>query len=79
MSLTCPNVPDTVAVAIGNIVQAHTPAQLSTLLGAGAIKTPTASFSAVVRGHLVQFVKNVPFVTDPALLAALTAQTAPIV
>ena len=79
MSTTCPNVPDTVAVAIGAIVQNHTPAQLAAYFGAGAIKTPTADFSATVGGHTLQFRKGMPFVTNPALLAVLAAQTAPIV
>lgn len=78
MSLTCPNVPETVAVALGNVVHAQTPAALAALYP-GATKTPTANFSAVVGGHTLQFSKGRPFVTSPALLAALTAQNAPIV
>ena len=78
MSLTCPNVPDTIAVAVGNVVHAHTVAQFNTRFS-GQTKTPTANFSAVICGHTLQFRKGVPFVNNPALLAALTAQNAPIV
>ena len=79
MSLTCPNMPETVPVVIGGVVQAHTPAMLTALYGAANIKTPTTSFSAVVGKHTLSFRKGVPFVTNPAMLAALVAQNAPIV
>ena len=78
MSQTCPNVPETVSVAIGSVVQSLTPAQMTTQF-AGNVKTPTANFSAHVNGHTLSFRKGVPFVTNPALLAALTAQNAPII
>ena len=79
MSFACPNVPDTVAVVLNGVIQNHTAAQLVTLMGASAVKTPSSDFSAVIGGHLISFRKGVPFVTNPALLAALSAQTAPIV
>ena len=78
MSLTCPNVVDVIPVAIGAIVQSLSPSQLVSQF-AGNTKTPTANFSAHVNGHILSFQKNVPFVTNPALLATLTAQNAPIV
>jgi len=31
------------------------------------------------QGHTLSFTRNIPFVTTPALLAALSAQSAPIV
>ena len=79
MSLTCPNVPETVPVAIGSVIQGHTPAMLTSLYGAGNLKTPTANFSANVGGHTLSFRKGVPFVTNLSMLAALLAQNAPIV
>jgi len=78
MSLTCPNVPDTIPVAIGSVVQQQTPAQFATQF-AGKYKTPTANFSAHYNGHTLTFQKNVPFTYDAQLLAALVAQGAPIV
>jgi hypothetical protein len=78
MSLTCPNVPETIPVVIGNVVQSQTPAQLLAAF-AGNVKTPTANFSAHYNGHTLSFRQGVPFVTTPSLLAALTAQGAPIV
>ena len=78
MSITCPNVPDLVPVAVGSVIQNHTTAQLSTRF-AGNVKTPTAPFSAHINGHTLTFQKNVPFVTTPAMIALLTAQNAPIV
>lgn len=78
MSLTCPNMPDTVSVAIGNVVQANTPAQLIAAFP-GNTKKPTASFALHFNGHTLAFTKNVPFVTTPQLLAALLAVSAPIV
>lgn len=78
MSLTCPNIPDVIPVAINGVVQALTTAQFNTRFS-GNTKTPTANFSAHINGHTISFQKNVPFLTNPALLAALTAQNAPIV
>ena len=78
MSITCPNVPDVIPVAIGGVIQSLTPAQLNTQFS-GNTKTPTANFSAHVNGHTLSFQKNVPFVTSPTLLALLAAQNAPIV
>ena len=78
MSLTCPNVPDVIPVAIGGVIQSLTPSQLTTQFS-GNTKTPTTNFSAHVNGHTLSFQKNVPFVTTPALLALLVAQNAPIV
>lgn len=78
MSQTCVNVPETVPVAIGGVVQSLTPAQVNTQFS-GNTKTPTANFAAHVNGHTLAFRKGVPFVTNAALLAALTAQSAPIV
>jgi hypothetical protein len=78
MTLTAPNVPETVPVAIGNVVQAHTPAQLSTLYGS-AVKTPTKNFNMVYNGHTLAFIAGRPFTADAALLAALTAIIAPVV
>ena len=79
MSLTAPFVPDTVAAAFGAVIQTVTPAQFIALYGAGNTKTPTANFSAHFRGQTMSFQKNVPFVTTPDLLNALTSQSAPIV
>ena len=78
MSFTCPNVPETVPVASGGVIQSTTPAQFLSAF-AGNVKTPTANFAAHVNGHTLSFRKGVPFVTTPALLVALTAQNAPIV
>lgn len=78
MSLTAPNVIETIPVAVGNTVLAQTAAQFNTRF-AGNTKTPTANFAAHFQGHTLSFRKGVPFVTTPALLAALTAQNAPIV
>ena len=79
MSLTCPNVPETIPVAIGGVIQSHTPAMLTALYGGSNLKTPTANFSAHVNGHTLSFRKGVPFVTSAALTAILTAQNAPVV
>lgn len=79
MTIGAPNVADTVPVAIGSVVQNHTPAMLSTLYGAGNIRTPTKNFSIRYNGHTLSYQKNVPFVVDAALLAALTAVNAPVV
>lgn len=78
MSLTCPNMPETIAVAVGKVIQPNTPAQLIAAFP-GNTKTPTANFAAHINGHTLAYTKGVPFVTTPALLAALTAQNAPIV
>lgn len=78
MSTQCPNVPETIPVAINGIVQSQTIAQFSAQF-AGQFKTPTADFSSHVNGHTLSFKKNVPFLTDAKLLSALTAQSAPIV
>lgn len=78
MSLTCINVPETIPVAIGSVVQSFTPAQLNAQF-AGNTKTPTANFSAHLNGHTLAFRKGVPFITTAAMLAALTAQNAPII
>ena len=78
MSLTAPNVVETIPVAIGSTIVAHTATQFNTRF-AGNTKTPTANFSAVYQGHTLSFRKGVPFVTNPALLAVLTAQNAPII
>jgi hypothetical protein len=76
--LTCPFVPDTIPIAIGGVVQSNTPTQLLAAFP-GNTKTPTASFSMHFQGHTLSFTRNVPFVTTPALLAALVAMSAPIV
>ena len=78
MTFQCPNIPDVIPVAINGIIQSQSIAQFSTQF-AGQFKTPTADFSAHVNGHTLSFKKNVPFVSDAKLLAALTAQSAPIV
>lgn len=79
-TLTCPFVPDTIPVAVagGAVVQQNSPAQLLAAFP-GSTKTPTVSFSMHFQGHTLSFTKNVPFVTTPALLAALTVMSAPIV
>ena len=78
MSLTCINVVDVIPVAFGSVIQSLSPAQFLTQF-VGNTKTPTANFSTHFNGHTLSFQKNVPFVTTAALLAALTAQSAPIV
>ena len=79
MSITCPNVPELIPVAIGNVIQMHTTAQYSAYFGAGNVKTPTAPFSAQINGHTLSFRKGIPFVITAAMLIALTAQIAPII
>jgi len=70
---------DTLSHAVGNgQVQQFTPAQLTTKYGAGNIKTPSATFTLKFQGQTMHFYKNVPFVTTPDLLAALTAANAPV-
>ena len=78
MTFQCPNVQDVIPVAVNGVIQSQTIAQFSAQF-AGQFKTPTADFSAHVNGHTLSFKKNVPFVHNTALLAALTAQSAPIV
>ena len=78
MSLTCPNMPDTVSVVVGNVVSASTPAQLIAAFP-GNTKKPTANFALNFYGHTLAFTKNVPFVTTPRMLASLAAVNAPIV
>ena len=67
--------------AVGNGgVQQLTPAQLATQYGAGNVKTPSKDFAFPWQSQLIQFRNGVPAViTDPALLAALTAAAAPLV
>jgi len=80
MPLGTPYMADTIAHAPGNgQMQELTPAALTTKYGAGNVKTPTADFTITVKGHTFTGRKNVPFVTTPEMLAALTAAGAPIV
>lgn len=70
---------DTLSHAVGNgQLQQLTPAQLTTKYGAGNSKTPSANFTMKFQGQTMHFYKNVPFVTTPDLLAALTAANAPV-
>jgi hypothetical protein len=78
MADTIPFVPDTVPVIQNGVLSSKTPAQLIAAFSSNS-KTPTKNFSVHFNGHTLSFQKNVPFVTTPDLLAALTAQNAPIV
>jgi hypothetical protein len=80
MALGTPYIADTIPNAVGNgQMQQLTTAQLTTQYGAGNIKTPTKNFSITVGGHTIHGYAGVPIVTNPALLAALTAANAPVV
>lgn len=79
MPLGTPYVPDTVPYVAGGITQQLTAAQMNTAFGAGNVKTATKTFSIVVGGHTVSFVKGVPRACDAALLAALIAHNCPVV
>ena len=77
MTLTAPFMPDVIPVAVGNTVQSQTVSQFN--VSFPTHKTPTANFSLHYQGHTLTFTKGVPFTYDAALLAALTAISAPIV
>lgn len=80
MTIGTPYVDESIAVAVGNGQhQQMTAAQVSTLYGAGNVKTPTAHFSIPVGPNLVTCRKNLPIVKSPELSAALTAAGAPVV
>ena len=78
MTIGASTVQDTVPVAIGQSITNQTPSQLATTFGAGNIRTPTKNFSLKYNGHTLSYTKNVPFVVDAPLLAALTAANAPV-
>ena len=80
MPLGTPYLTDSIAHVAGNGQhQELSSAALSTKYGAGNVKTPTANFTVNVKGHIFSGKRNVPFVTSPEMLAALTAAGAPIV
>lgn len=72
-------IPDLIPSVVGNTVAAQTVAQMTATYGAGNIKTPTKDFSLNVNGHLVDYRKGVPVVTNPALTALFTLHNCPVI
>jgi hypothetical protein len=77
MPLGTPYIPDTITDVANGVHAARTAAAFSAA-HPGVTLTPSASFRFHYNGHLLTFTKNVPFITDAKLTAALTAAGAPV-
>jgi hypothetical protein len=72
--------PNTTSLVNTNGIQSEaSAAQVTTIFGAGKIKTPTKNFTLNYGGLHLNGFKGVPLVCDTALLAALAATGAPVV
>lgn len=78
MPLGTPYLSETVPVQIGGAESSQSAAQMTTLFGAGNIKTASKTFAFHYRGHVVHFPKGYPVVVDAGLAAALAAAGAPV-
>lgn len=73
--------PTTVSnVAANGVMQELTAAQMASALPAGyTIKTPTKNFTLSYKSTHMNCFKGIPIICDAAILAALTATSAPVV
>lgn len=72
--------PTSTPVAVGNGQHAElSSSQVASKFSGFTIKTPTKNFTFNVGANHVQAYKNIPLVCDAAMLAQLTAISAPVV
>ena len=78
MALGTPYVTDLAPQAVNGVISNLSTSAMTTLYGAGNIKTPSAEFSFIRNGHTIHLTKGVPMVVDAAFITFLTSIGAPV-
>ncbi|MDE2354167.1 MAG: hypothetical protein KGL17_04000 [Betaproteobacteria bacterium] len=69
----------TVPMVINGVHAELAPASVAAAVPGKTVKTPTKNFTITYQGLHISGMKGIPIVCDAAMLAALTATSAPVV